>query len=234
MCSSAPSIPHTHTHKDKGGLTKDSSTIQTLPFPFFLSISSVRRLCGCLCGASPLPPYHPLSSTISLNHNSFIFQFCKTLCTHRKETALGETACSQPFSPSLLKPKEGCMRAWQSDLRSTSTPICHCPHASGICEATSHQHITNGARAPRAPCLPRMIYGPCQSSRLNCRDSWSVQQREQQSITAQWSSPRNPSRASSWWHLCRGRKRSKGKRWREWTKSGKFTQDFSELQSHRS
>lgn len=107
------------------------------------------------------------------------------------------------------------MRAWQPDLRSPSTPICHCLRASGIFEAVSHEHIPNGARALGAPFLPRLIYGPCQSSRLNCRDNWSMQQRAQQSISTGWESPRNLSRASSQWHLCRGRRRNKGKRWRQ-------------------
>lgn len=99
--------------------------------------------------------------------------------------------------------------AASSEIQSHS--ILPGPHARGVCEAMSHQHITDGDRALRALCLPEWFMGPVNPADWTAETAGACST-EQQSITTGWESPRNLSRASSWWHLCRGRKRNKGKR----------------------
>lgn len=167
----------------------------------------MKRFHSCLHDAWTIGPillYNFFQSQLLL------FQLCAQKGNSRRRNS--------KFLTLLPQPSQNQIGGYESLAAKSEIPIpriCHCPRASGICEVVSHEHIPNGARALGALFLPGMIYEPCQSSRLNCRDNWSMQQRAQQSISTSWESPRNPSRASSWWHLRRGRRRNKGKRWRQ-------------------
>lgn len=131
--------------------------------------------------------------------------------------------------PSLLNPKAEHMRTWQSDLKSEILPPST---RMWYCKAEFHQHITDGNRTLRALYLPEWFMGSVTPADWTMETAGACSSTEQQSITTMWDSSRNPSRASSWWHLCRGRKRNKGKRrQREWAKNGKSTLDFSKLES---
>lgn len=96
--------------KANGDQPKDSRHFPLHAFSPYLLVLLVRRLCSCPHGTCPLPlTIHCPSSPLHVPpcHSSFISNSVKHCALQRKQAAIGETTCSQPFSPSLLEPKEG-------------------------------------------------------------------------------------------------------------------------------
>lgn len=166
LYSLCPSAPQFLPHKWLEGTNKKYSPIKTLP-PLHLLAFLVRKLCSHLHGTRPMPNSH-FSPTSSSGHSSFLFQFCEALCMQGKETAMGETECSQPPQPQSGAYEDLAVRSeiWDSATIHTHVVL------QGWVPSAHHRWEQNSQST-----LPsRVIYGLCHSSRLNHGDSWSVQQ----------------------------------------------------------